>query len=416
MRFWKALKCKECGTEYPADRRFICMECLGPLEVLYDYERIREEVTPEEIGRRPANLWRYRELLPVEAEPMTGLHSGFTPLVHAKRLGAHLGLRGLYLKNDGVNHPTLSYKDRVVSVALSRGVELGYETFSCASTGNLGNAVAAHCAAAGFPSLIFVPHDIEPGKITGSLIYKARVVALEGNYDDVNRLCAEIGDQYGWGFVNVNLRAYYVEGAKTFGYEIAEQLGWRLPDHVVLPVAGATLLPRVAKAFDELVRLGWAEGRCRIHCAQAEGCSPVVRALLQGLEHVEPQKPDTLAKSIAIGNPADGPYALREVRRTGGWGETASDQEILEAVELLAEKEGIFTEPAGGTALAVAMKLVRQDRIARGDVIVVGITGNGYKALDTFSPRLRVDAVLRPKLTVFREWYERQNVAVQQTV
>ncbi|MGH9342051.1 MAG: threonine synthase [Acidobacteriota bacterium] len=410
MSYLKGLQCKECGTDYPADRSFVCLNCFGPLEVKYDYSKIHSAVNPSKIAGRDKNLWRYRELLPVEGNPITGFHSGFTPLVKADRLGAHLGIKQLYLKDDSVNHPSLSYKDRVVSVALSRGVELGYEVFSCASTGNLGNAVSAHCARTGFPCLIFIPYDIEPAKIAGSLVYKPTIVALQGNYDDVNRLCCEIGDHYGWGFVNVNLRPYYTEGAKTMGFEIAEQLGWRLPDHLILPTAGGTLLPKVAKAFQELKTLGWVSGDCRIYTAQAEGCAPVVRALHQNLDYINPEKPATLAKSIAIGNPADGPYVLKEIRQSGGWGEMAADSEILATIDLLAEKEGIFTEPAGGTTLAVAIKLIRQGRINPEDTIVVGITGNGYKTLDVAQSRSEVNAVLKPNLRIFREWYDGQQV------
>ncbi|MFQ5929519.1 MAG: threonine synthase, partial [Acidobacteriota bacterium] len=377
-------------------------------EVTYHYSKIQSHLNPKIIQQREQNLWRYRELLPITKNPIAGLHSGYTPLVRTRRLADYLGVRELYLKDDSVNHPTFSYKDRVVSVALSRGAELGYSVFACASTGNLANAVASHCARAGVPCLLFIPQDIEEAKVTGSLICKPTVVALEGNYDDANRLCAEIGDHYGWGFVNVNLRPYYTEGAKTMGYEIAEQLGWKLPDHLILPTAGGTLLPKVAKAFQELTKLGWVQGQCRIYCAQAEGCAPVIRALHQGLDYINPEKPRTLAKSIAIGNPADGAYVLREVRQSNGWGETASDPEILEAIELLAEKEGIFTEPAGGTTLAAAIKLLRQKRINPLDTIVVAITGNGYKALDVFDSQFEVDVVLRPNLRIFREWYKGQ--------
>ena len=408
--YLKGLRCKHCGSESPPDRSFICLECFGPLEVTYHYAQIQSDLNPKIIGRREQNLWRYRELLPVTGEPITGFHSGYTPLIKAGRLAEQLGVKELYLKDDSVNHPTLSYKDRVVSIALTRGAELGYTVFSCASTGNLANAVAAHCAQAGFPCLLFIPHDIESAKITGSLMCKPRVVALEGNYDDVNRLCAEIGDHYGWGFVNVNLRPYYTEGAKTMGYEIAEQLGWKLPDHLILPTAGGTLLPRVAKAFRELTDLGWVEGQCRIYSAQAEGCAPVIRALHQELDRIEPVKPHTLAKSIAIGNPADGVYVLQAIRQSDGWGETASDPEILDAMGLLAEMEGIFTEPAGGTTLAAAMKLIRQNRIDPNDTIVVAITGNGYKTLDVLESQREVDVTLRPNLKIFREWYEAQQI------
>ncbi len=408
MHFIKGLECKECHTSYPADRRFICTNCLGPLEVVYDYEGIKAHLSPGLIAERDKSLWRYRELLPLEREPLTGFHSGFTPLLKARRLAQHLGVKNLYLKDDSVNHPSFSYKDRVVSVALSRGVELGYSVFACASTGNLGNAVAAHSAQSGFPSLIFIPQDTESAKIVGSLIYKPTIVALKGNYDDVNRLCCEIGDHYGWGFVNVNLRPYYTEGAKTVGYEIVEQLGWKFPDHLILPTAGGTLLPKVSKALREVSQLGWAKGKCRIHCAQAEGCAPVIRALHRASTRIDPEKPQTLARSIAIGDPADGPYVLEEVRNSGGWGETATDPEILETISLLAEKEGIFTEPAGGTTLAVTIKLIEQKRIDPEETIVVVITGNGYKSVELLGSHLKVDAVLRPNLTIFRQWYETQ--------
>ncbi|MEE2821589.1 MAG: threonine synthase [Acidobacteriota bacterium] len=406
MSYLKSLQCKHCGKEYPPDRSFVCLECFGPLEVTYDYAAIQTDISPIVFSQRAQNLWRYRELLPLEGDPIQGFNSGYTPLVKAKRLAKYLNVKELYLKDDSVNHPTLSYKDRVVPIALSRGAELGYTVFSCASTGNLASSVAAHCARAGFPCLLFIPHDIESAKITGSLLYKPHIIALEGNYDDVNRLCAEIGDHYGWGFVNVNLRPYYTEGAKTMGYEIAEQLGWKLPDHMVLPTAGGTLLPKVAKAFRELIDLDWVEGQCRIHSAQAAGCAPIIRALHDGHDAIEPVKPDTLAKSIAIGNPADGPYVLQAVRDSGGWGESATDPEILEAVELLAKMEGIFTEPAGGTTLAATIKLIHQKRIDPNDTIVVAITGNGYKTLDVFESQRHVDVTLRPNLRVFREWYE----------
>jgi threonine synthase len=408
MSCLKGLKCRECGKEYPADRSFVCLECFGPLEADYDYSQIQAQLSPDIIKEREPNLWRYRELLPLAGEPITGFHSGFTPLVKASRLAEYLGVSELYLKDDSVNHPSLSYKDRVVSIALSRGAELGYTVFACASTGNLANAVAAHCARTGFPCLLFIPSDIEVAKIKGALVSKPKVVSLEGNYDQVNRLCSEIGDHYGWGFVNVNLRPYYTEGAKTMGYEIAEQLGWKLPDHLVLPTAGGTLLPKVAKAFHELKQLGWAKGQTKIYSAQAEGCAPVVHALHRNLDYFDPEKPNTIAKSIAIGNPADGNYVLREVRQSAGWGETATDPEIIQAIELLAEKEGIFTEPAGGATLASAIKLIRQQRINPRETIVVAITGNGYKTLEALNAEAEVDVVLRPNLKIFKEWYEGQ--------
>ncbi len=404
MNFIKGLQCKECNREFAADRRYFCEECLGPLEVVYDYDGIGSRLDPGIISGRDRNLWRYRELLPITGDPVTGFYSGFTPLIHARRLGERIGAPRLFIKDDSTNRPSLSYKDRVVSVALTRGRELGFTCFACASTGNLANSLAAHCAAAGFSCHVFVPYDIESPKIIGSRIYQPVLVAFDGNYDQVNRLCSEIGEGYGWGFVNVNLRPYYTEGAKTFGYEIAEQLGWSLPDHLVLPTAGGTLLPKVAKAFRELRQLGWLSGDCQIHCAQAAGCNPVVAALHAGSERVDPRQPDTLAKSIAIGDPADGPYALKEIRDSGGWGESASDPEIVEAIKLLAAHEGIFTEPAGGATLAATLKLIRLGRIDPSARIVVGITGNGYKALDVFSDISKVDVALRPNLQVFRAW------------
>ncbi len=416
MSFIKGLQCKECNREFAADRRSFCEECLGPLEVVYDYDGIGSRLDPGTISGRDRNLWRYRELLPITGDPVTGFHSGFTPLIHARRLGERIGAPELFIKDDSTNRPSLSYKDRVVSVAVTRGRELGFTSFACASTGNLANSLAAHCAAAGFPCHVFVPSDIESQKIVGSRIYQPVLVGFDGNYDQVNRLCSEIGEGYGWGFVNVNLRPYYTEGAKTFGYEIAEQLGWSLPDHVVLPTAGGTLLPKVAKAFRELRRIGWLSGDCQIHCAQAAGCDPVVAALHAGAERVDPRKPDTLAKSIAIGDPADGPYTLQEIRKSGGWGESASDHEIVEAIKLLAASEGIFTEPAGGATLAVTLKLIRQGRIDRESKIVVGITGNGYKALDVFSDIAQVGVALRPNLQVFRAWQQGQAEKPKQPV
>lgn len=413
MCYLAGLTCKECGEEYRADGSYMCRNCLGPLQARYDYEAIGKAVDPDRIQRRAPNLWRYRELLPVVGEPLAGAHSGFTPLIRARRLEERLGVRSLFIKDDSVNRPSLSYKDRVVAVALSRGAELGFRVFACASTGNLGNAVAAHCARAGFPALVFVPDTIEAPKITAALIHKPLVVALSGNYDQVNRLCAEIGDRYGWGFVNVNLRPYYVEGAKTFGYEVIEQLGWRLPDHLVLPTAGGTLLPKAAQGMREMKQLGWASGRCRIHAAQAEGCAPVIRALRDGRTHIDPVKPSTMAHSIAIGDPADGPYVLKEVRQSGGWGAMVSDHEIIAAIELLAETEGIFTEPAGGTTLAAAIKLIREGRIGLGETTVVGITGNGYKTVGLFAERLQVDARMRPNLGAFRQWYEARGEPVR---
>ncbi|HXH05923.1 MAG TPA: threonine synthase [Vicinamibacterales bacterium] len=386
--FVTGLQCHLCQARFPAAALWVCDRCLGPLEVVYDYAAAAGVLSRERIHARPPNLWRYRELLPIEGEPRTGRHSGFTPLVRADRLAARLGLRELYVKDDSVNHPTCSYKDRVVSVAATRAVELGFEVFACASTGNLANSVAAHAARLGLACYVFIPDDLESGKVVGAGVYRPRLVAVRGTYDDVNRLCTEVADRYGWGFANINLRAYYAEGAKTYGFEIAEQLGWRLPRHVVSPVAGGTLLPRLHKAFEELRRVGLVEGDLpAIHAAQAAGCAPVVRALEAGLEFPDPVKPRTIARSIAIGNPADGFQVLRSVRATGGTGAMVDDDEIVEGIRLLAETEGIFTEPAGGVTVAATRRLVERGAIGRDEPVVVCITGNGYKTSEVMIGR-----------------------------
>jgi threonine synthase len=380
MTALKGLQCHVCHTPFPAEALFVCDQCFGPLEAVYDYDIARRTLTREAIAARPRSLWRYRELLPIVGEPRTGFNSGFTPLVKADRLAARLGVRELYIKDDGVNHPTLSYKDRVVSVAATRAVELGFTVFGCASTGNLGNSVAAHAARLGLQCYVFIPDNLEPGKVVGSAVYQPHLMAVSGNYDDVNRLCTQIADKYRWGFANINLRTYYAEGAKTFGFEIVEQLGWRFPAHVVSPVAGGTLLPRIARGFREAREVGLVEGEIpKMYAAQAAGSAPVVRALHEGIAHPDPVKPNTIAKSIAIGNPADGFQVIETLKATGGWGEMATDEEILAGIHLLAESEGIFTEPAGGTTLAVTKKLIEQGRIPRDESIVVCITGNGYK-------------------------------------
>ena len=388
MKFVAGLTCHLCGATYPAEALWVCSDCLGPLEVSYDYAAVRKVMTRELIESRPRSLWRYLELLPVE-EPRTGFNSGFTPLVRATRLARELGLDELYLKDDSVNHPTFSYKDRVVSIAATRAVELGFQVFGCASTGNLAGSVAAHAARLGLSCYVFIPHDLEPAKVLGAAIYAPHVVAVEGNYDDVNRLCTQIADRYGWGFANINLRSYYAEGAKTMGFEIAEQLGWRFPDHVVSPVAGGTLLPRIYKGFRELREVGLVSGQMpKIHAAQPAGSSPVINALDAGLEFPEPVKPNTIAKSLAIGNPADGFQVVKVVHETGGAGASATDPEILDAVQLLAQTEGIFTEPAGGTTLAVTRKLITQGVIKRNQSVVVCITGNGYKTAEVMMGRV----------------------------
>lgn len=410
MNFVAGLTCHLCGKAYPPEALWVCSECLGPLEVSYDYEAIRRVITRELIASRPNSLWRYRELLPV-IEPQTGFDSGFTPLVRATRLAKALGVHELYIKDDSVNHPTCSYKDRVVSVAATRCLELGFPVFGCASTGNLAGSVAAHAARLGLPCYVFIPHDLEPNKILGAAIYKPTVVAVEGNYDDVNRLCTQIADRYGWGFANINLRSYYAEGAKTMGFEIAEQLGWRYPDHIVSPVAGGTLLPRIYKGLREMKQVGLMSGQLpRIHAAQPAGSAPVVNAIDAGLEFPEPVKPNTIAKSLAIGNPADGFQVVKVVKETGGAGAMVSDEEILDAIQLLASTEGIFTEPAGGTTLAATRALIQRGVIKANESVVVCVTGNGYKTAEVMS-----DRVAKP-LRIGRKLADFERVVAPQTV
>lgn len=410
MTFVRGLQCKECGQDYPKEPIHVCETCFGPLEIVYDYDGIAKAISREKIASRDKNLWRYRELLPIDSEPRVGLYSGFTPLVRAHRLGETLGVKELYVKDDSVNHPTFSYKDRVVSVAISKAIEFGFNTVSCASTGNLANSVAAHAAQAGLICYVFVPDGLEQGKIIGSAIYGPRTVAIKGNYDDVNRLCSEIGDKYGWAFVNVNLRPYYSEGAKTHAFEVAEQLGWKLPRHIIVASAGGTILPKLAKAFEELVRVGLVEDRgCKIYSAQAAGCAPIVEALHKGTDVINPVKPKTIASSIAIGNPADGYYVLQALRESGGWGESVTDEEIIEGIRLLAQTEGIFTEPAGGTEVAVARKLIEQGRIPRDESIVISITGNGYKTLEAIADSVEKPMIIDATLENFDELYQQLN-------
>lgn len=402
------LRCHECGAAYAHAPVHVCEECFGPLEVAYDYASIRSTLTRDRIASRPVNLWRYRDLLPLAGEPTVGPHSGFTPLVRADRLAAALGADEVYVKDDSANHPTWSYKDRVVSVAIAKAIELGFDTVACASTGNLANSVAAHAARAGLRCFIFIPDHLEPGRIIGSAIYAPHIVAVRGNYDDVNRLCSEIGDKYRWAFVNINLRPYYIEGAKTVGFEIVEQLGWRLPRHVVMPTAGGTLLPRVAKGFRELIELGLVAGeRPRIHTAQAAGSAPIIAALHRHSNVIEPVKPNTIATSIAIGDPADGFYVLQEVRESGGWGDEATDAEILAGIDLLARTEGIFTEPAGGVTVAVTKKLIEQGRIPRDESIVINITASGYKGLEAVADSVAKPHVIDARLQEFDALHQR---------
>ncbi len=372
-RYYKGLKCRECGKPYPPEPVHVCEFCFGPLEVEYDYEAIAADLTRERIESRPANMWRYRELLPIDGNVSVGFNVGYTPLIRANRLAERLGIHELWIKNDSVNYPTLSFKDRVVSVALTRAVEFGYDTVACASTGNLANSVAANAAGAGLKSYVFIPSDLEPGKVLGSQIFGTNVVGIEGTYDQVNRLCSEIGGRFPWAFANINMRPYYAEGSKAMGFEIAEQLGWRLPDHVVVPMAGGSLITKIRKSFDELTKLELVKKHpSRIHGAQAENCSPIVTAVKEGTDAFRPvEKPDTIVKSLAIGNPADGFYAIQTINETGGYGENPGDDEVVEGIRLLGEYEGIFSETAGGTVVGAVQRLVESGRIGKDESVVL---------------------------------------------
>ncbi len=399
----QGLKCRLCGKTYPNQPLNFCTEDFGPLEVDYDYDAVAEALSRARIRARPNTMWRYRELLPIDGEPTVGVQVGGTPLVRADRLAEALGVEQLWIKNDAVNFPTLSFKDRVVSVALSKAREFGFRTVGCASTGNLANSVAANAAAAGLEAYVFVPADLERAKILGTSVYGAKVIGVHGTYDQVNRLCTQVAFKYGWGFVNINLRPFYAEGSKTVGYEIAEQLGWRTPRHVVVPMAGGSLICKVHKAFQELARIGLIDApACAIHGAQPTGCSPISTAVKNGWEAHRPvRKPNTIAKSLAIGDPADGYFAAKVIRETGGWAEDVSDAEIAEAMALLARTEGIFAETAGGVTVAVARKLIEQGRIPRDEEIVLCITGNGLKTQDAVADRLERPAVINPSLEEF---------------
>ncbi len=392
MAKMKALVCRECGKEYPTKAIHVCEMCFGPLEVKYNYEEIKRNISRKKIEDGPHSIWRYIDLLPVEGTNVVGAHAGFTPMVRAKNLGAYLGLDELYIKNDTVNHPTLSFKDRVVAVALTRARELGFETVACASTGNLANSVAAHAAAAQLHCYVFIPGDLEAAKVLGNLIYKPHVIEVEGNYDDVNRLCSEIAGEHGWGFVNINVRPYYAEGSKTLAFETIEQLGWRTPDQVVIPMASGSLLTKIWKGLNEMYALGLIDNvRTKLNGAQAEGCSPISTAFKAGRDFFKPVKPKTIAKSLAIGNPADGYYALKATAESKGAMEMVSDEEVVEGIKLLAQTEGIFAETAGGVTIGVLKNLVKQGTIKKHEVTVAYITGNGLKTQEAV-----VDAVGRP--------------------
>ena len=399
------LKCQGCGKAYGNQPLSICDECFSPLEVAFDLEAARGVFTREAIAAGPANIWRYAALLPIPEGFEPDLPVGFTPLVKAKGLGKRIGATNLYVKNDAVCFPTLSFKDRVVSVALANAQAFGFRTVGCSSTGNLANSVAAQAARLGLKACILVPADLEPAKILNTLVYGARLIRIDGNYDHVNRLSSQIADQYDWGFVNVNLRPYYSEGSKTVGYEIAEQLGWRLPDNVVVPMAGGSLIRKIKKAFGELIALGLVEAKhVRFFGAQATGCSPISHAVRNGLEHIEPQRPNTIARSLAIGNPADGTYAARMIAESGGWAEDVSDVELVSGIQELAETEGIFTETAGGVTTAVTARLYADGRIGKDELTVSCITGNGLKTTDALEGRYHATRAVRPRLADFEEY------------
>ncbi|HMK52642.1 MAG TPA: threonine synthase [Thermodesulfobacteriota bacterium] len=404
MSYTAGLRCRECKREYSINPIHVCEFCFGPLEVVYDYEKIRKSLTREKIEGRPKSMWRYRELLPIDGDPTVGKNVGFTPLIKSEGLARALGVKDLYLKNDAVNHPTLSFKDRVVSVALSKAGEFGFKIVACASTGNLANSVAALAAAGGFKSYIFVPYDLEQGKILGTLIYGTHLIGIRGSYDEVNRLCSEIAENYGWAFVNINIRPFYAEGSKTFGFEIAEQMGWKVPQHVIVPMAGGSLITKIWKGFKELESIGLLDGvPTKIYGAQASGSNPIVAAFKAGVDWIKPQKPQTIAKSLAIGNPADGYYALKTIRESGGWAEDVTDEEVIEGMKLLAQTEGIFTETAGGVTVGVTKKLIEQGIIPRDESILISVTGNGLKTQEAIQDRVGHPLIIEARLSDFEK-------------
>jgi threonine synthase len=399
------LECRECGRTYEVAPIYVCDFCFAPLEPVYDYDEVASQISRESITRGPMSIWRYVDLLPVDASvARVDIGAGLTPLLKADRLGQELGLNNLYIKNDTAN-PTHSFKDRVVSVALTVGKEMGFDTVACASTGNLANAVAAHAARAGLRSFVFIPSDLEQGKIVTTAIYGGNMVAVDGNYDHVNRLCSEIAQKGEWGFVNVNLRPFYSEGSKTLAFEVTEQLGWRVPDHVVVPVASGSLLTKFRKGLNEMHKVGIIdeEPRTTIHAAQALGCNPVVAALKAGVDAVRPVRPDTIAKSLAIGNPADGYYAVRAVRETGGLGEDVSDEEIVSGIRLLASTEGIFAETAGGVTISALSKLAARGAFGKDEIVVALITGMGLKTAEALTGRVGPNIHISGDIEEFEE-------------
>ena len=403
MSYATALRCRECKRENPLDPVYVCDFCFGPLEVVYDYAAMRKTVTRERIERGPLSVWRYAGLLPCDAEQAVDIQAGFTPLLKADRLGEELGLRHLYLKNDCAN-PTWSFKDRVVTVAATKAREFGFQTLACASTGNLANSVSAHAARAGLDAIVFIPADLERGKIVGSSIYGATLVAVDGSYDDVNRLCSELAGKYPWAFVNVNMRPYYAEGSKTLGYEVAEQLGWRAPDVCVVPMASGSLFVKIWKGFEELATLRLIDSlHTKMFGAQAAGCSPIVTAWEAGTQHIRPVRPNTIAKSLAIGNPADGYYALGLMAEEGCGGVAVGDEEVVEGMQLLARTEGVFAETAGGVVIAGLKRLAEAGRVGRDEVTVAFITGAGLKTQEAVADVLAPPLHVQPTIASFEE-------------
>lgn len=397
----KALRCRECGKEYPLEARYVCEFCFGPLEVAYDYAKIKKQVTREKIAARADNMWRYKEFLPADGDDPVTLQEGYTPLLRAKNLEKALGLKELYIKNDCAN-PTHSFKDRVVSVAVTKARELGFDTVSCASTGNLANAVSAYGAKAGMQRYVFIPSNLEIGKVVASNVYEPNLIKVEGNYDEVNRLCSEVAGKYKWAFVNINVRPYYAEGSKTLGFEVAEQLGWRAPDHVVAPMASGSLLTKIWKALQEFEKTGLLDKvHTRVSGAQADGCSPISTAYLEGTDTFRPVKPNTIAKSLAIGNPADGYYALQTIKASNGAAEKVTDEEIVEGIKLLAATEGIFAETAGGVTIACLKKLVETGKIKKDEVTVAYITGTGLKTQEALNGHLTEPRIIKANLASF---------------
>ena len=393
--------CRACGAVHDPAPIAVCEQCLGPLDPVLDPRRVLP--TREAIAARPSSLWRYREWLPFDGEPNLSLDTGGTPLVAAPRLAARLGVASAWVKNDAVSHPSLSFKDRVVATAINAAAAFGLDTIGCASTGNLANAVAAQAARAGLKAWIFIPEDLEAAKVVGTAVYAPRLVRVRGHYDDVNRLCAQVADQFGWGIVNVNLRGYYGEGSKTMAFEIAEQLGWRLPTAVVAPMAGGSLVTKLRKGFQEFAAAGLVAGTPpRLFGAQAAGCAPIVRLVRENADVVEPVVPQTIARSIAIGNPADGLFAKRAILESGGWAAAVSDPQIVAAIRLLAEETGVFTETAGGVTVAAALALAAEGQLRSDDEVVLCITGNGLKTIDAVAPALGEAPLIAPRLAEVR--------------